>query len=162
MTTQPPRPIHRDWRFWVLTSGGLGLSPVAPGTFGTLGGVAIAALLPPNTLGIAIGIATILVCAFLCVRLGAWAESVWGKDPSCVVLDEVLGYLTAVIPFIDSGPTALVCAFFVFRFFDTVKPPPIRRFELLPGGWGVLSDDALAGVYSVVILAILDFGGVLG
>ncbi len=160
MTPLPPRWHHRDWRFWVLTSGGLGMAPVAPGTFGTLGGVAIAVLLPPTALGFWLGLVAILLTGGLCVALGSWAEQAWGrKDPGCFVLDEVLGYLIAVVPFLDHGLRAWIAAFVVFRIFDVLKPPPIHRLERLRAGWGVMADDALAGVYSVIVLAIVEWLG---
>ena len=123
------------------TGFGLGLSPVAPGTFGTLLGVAIAWLAPGPAWAWALGVSV------LSVPLGSLAEKTEGEDPGSFVLDEVAGYLLAV-SFLPGGWLALGAAFFAFRFFDIAKPWPIRKLERLPGGWGVLLDDLLAGIYA--------------
>ena len=134
-----------------VSFGFLGCSPVAPGTFGTLGGVLIAWLLrdaPYFPLWIA------LVCIALYAvsqPLGGWAERYAGKkDPGIFVMDEVIGYLITVAWL--GGPTlfTLAVAFFVFRFFDIVKPPPARQMEKIRGGHGILLDDVMAGVWGLV------------
>ncbi|MEQ8764723.1 MAG: phosphatidylglycerophosphatase A [Planctomycetota bacterium] len=156
------RPKMNDWRLWVLTAGGFGLAPIAPGTVGTLAGVLLAALLPATTIGVLFGLTMIVVSAYFCVVLGNWAEANWGrKDPPSFVLDEVLGYLICVIPFLDAGWLGLLAAFLAFRFFDILKPPPVKRFEKLRGGWGVLADDAMAGLYGALAMAVLRFSGVI-
>jgi phosphatidylglycerophosphatase A len=88
--------------------------------------------------------------------LGAWSagylERFWGQDPSRVVMDETVGVW---IPLIVVGPGQwwwALAALVLFRFFDIVKPLGVRRMEALPGGWGVMADDVLAGVYSLLIL----------
>jgi phosphatidylglycerophosphatase A len=114
----------------IVSFGFLGCSPFAPGTFGTLGGVAIAWLLAKTPW---FPLWALLACAVLyaiSAPLGAWAERYAGKkDPGIFVVDEVIGYLITVLW--TGGPSllALVVAFFVFRFFDIVKPPPARRME---------------------------------
>jgi len=132
----------------IVSCGFLGCSPFAPGTFGTLGGVAIAWLLSHTEL---YAMWTLLACAFLYAisqPLGAWAESyARKKDPGIFVMDEVIGYLITVMWFRGPSPLALIVAFFVFRFFDIVKPPPARAMERIPGGHGILLDDVVAGVW---------------
>jgi len=141
----------------------LGCSPFAPGTFGTLGGVAIAWLLSGTEL---FPVWTLLACGILYAAsqpLGAWAEAyARKKDPGIFVIDEVIGYLLTVIWFRGPSPLALLVAFFVFRFFDIVKPPPIRQVDAaLKNGAGVMADDFVAAFYTLLVLAIGQrlFGG---
>ena len=142
----------------LITACGLGYAPVASGTFGTLGGVALAGLLGvlvpawylPAVLGLAAG---------LCVAgapLGDWAERRFGrKDPGPYVLDEVAGYLVAAAWFEFPGWTHLIAAFFAFRLFDVLKPWPARKLEKVPGGWGILLDDIAAGAWALAVLSVL-------
>lgn len=139
----------------VSSFGGLGLAPVAPGTFGTLGGVLVAWLLcgTPNFL------VSALVAALALYVLGRavapWAEAHAGKDPGFFVIDEVIGYLVTVAWVGAPTPLALFVAFVIFRFFDIAKPPPVKRFERIPGGDGILLDDVVAGVYGLAVMALL-------
>lgn len=142
-------------RLGIVSCGFLGCAPIAPGTFGTLGGVALAWLLSGTRL---YPLWVLAACAstYLVGRsLGGWAERYSGeKDPGIFVLDEVLGYLITVL-WID-GPSllALVVAFFVFRFFDIFKPALARRLEQVSGGDGILLDDVVAGVYGLVLVML--------
>ena len=130
---------------------GLGLLPKAPGTFGTLGGVAIAWFLPDET---ALRITT-LVITLVGLGLATLAEKhVGGKDPQWFVLDEVAGYLAVLIGLPFREPWVLVAAFVAFRLFDITKPWPIRKFEELPGGVGVMADDLIAAVYAHLLISI--------
>jgi phosphatidylglycerophosphatase A len=139
----------------VVSCGFLGCSPVAPGTAGTLGGVAIAWILSGTRL---FPLWALLVCAGLYVLtqpLGEWAERYAGrKDPGIFVIDEVIGYLITVLW--TSGPSllALAVAFFVFRLFDILKPPPARAMERIPGGHGILLDDVVAGVWGLLLVML--------
>lgn len=139
----------------VMTSGGLGLAPVAPGTFGTVGGVVLAMLLEyvPGPLALWLALAAAL-CTAIGIALGAWAERYFGeKDPGAVVLDEVAGYLVTVAIFagvLGTAPSfAGHClAFVLFRIADISKPWPGRLIEALPRGWGVMLDDVVLALYS--------------
>ena len=143
-----------------VTAGGLGCAPVAPGTFGTLAGVAIfvvAAHLAPSMAHPWILAGALVFVSALTVGLGPWAERRWQtQDPQHVVTDEVAGYLLTVLifPGVSWWPTALA-AFVAFRVFDIVKPFPIRRLERLRAGWGMLADDLGAGVYAGAALWML-------
>ena len=135
--------------FWTVF--GLGLLPGAPGTFGTLAGVAIAvgALHLPQPTFVVLGAALLVTLAG--VPLARAAEASTGtKDPPSFVLDEVAGYLVAILGHpIGQRPWLLLTAgFLLFRLFDIFKPPPIRRLEKSPGGVGVMADDLMAGVYA--------------
>ena len=141
----------------VVSCGFLGLSPVAPGTAGTLGGVLLAFLFARA--GAGYPLAVVLACLVLYAvgrSLGEWSERyAGGKDPGFFVLDEVIGYL--ITCFWTRGPSvlALTLAFFIFRFFDIVKPPPARRLEALGGGDGILLDDVFSGLYGLLAMAAL-------
>ena len=139
----------------LVSCGFLGCSPVAPGTAGTLGGVLIAFLLRDQQL---FPVWVLLVCAALYAAtapLGRWAERYAGKkDPGIFVMDEVIGYLITVIWLRGPSPLALAVAFFVFRFFDIVKPPPARAMERIPGGHGILLDDVVAGVWGLALVML--------
>ena len=135
----------------LVSCGFLGCAPVAPGTFGTLGGVAIAWLLRGT--GTMFPVWTLACCVLLyalTAPLGKWAEEYAGKkDPGIFVMDEVIGYLVTIAWFRGPSLLALGVAFFVFRFFDIVKPPPARQMERLPGGHGILLDDVMAGFWGL-------------
>lgn len=87
--------------------------------------------------------------------LGTWAaqrvEPAWGKDSYRVVIDEVAGVWVGLLGVPLTGSRLLV-GLLLFRFFDIVKPLFIRRMEKLPGGYGVMLDDVLAGVYTALLL----------
>jgi phosphatidylglycerophosphatase A len=139
---------------YVATLGPVGFFPFAPGTVGS----AVAAVgvwgLDLTGTGVPLYLSlTTLVCI-----LGTWAsdkaEAVFGKkDPGCVIIDEVAGYMIsmALVP-VTVG--YLAAAFFLFRFFDVVKPPPINALQKLKGGAGVMADDILAGVFTNLVLQI--------
>lgn len=145
-------------KLFVVSFGFLGLSPFAPGTAGTLGGVALAWLLgrTENYL-----LWTVCVCVLLYAvgrSLGAWSERyAGGKDPGFFVVDEVIGYLITCAWTQGPSPLALTVAFFLFRFLDVVKPPPARALERMGGGDGILLDDVMAGLYGLALMAGLRF-----
>jgi phosphatidylglycerophosphatase A len=142
-------------RLAIVSCGFLGCSPFAPGTVGTLGGVAIAWLLRDARWYLAW---TLVACAALYLvgrSLGPWAERyAGGKDPGFFVLDEVIGYLITVAWLAGPSPLALAVAFFVFRFFDVFKPALARKLEHMPGGDGILLDDVVSGVYGLVLVML--------
>ncbi|MEZ5989038.1 MAG: phosphatidylglycerophosphatase A [Planctomycetota bacterium] len=170
-SSEPRAPSAAD-RLKVLTVSflGLGLAPVASGTFGTLGGVVVAVPLAwaPGLPYWAWLLLATLVVTLVCVALGPWAERYYGlKDPGAIVLDEVGGYMVTLALFdvVCGGGAALgfeghLAAFLAFRVGDIVKPWPARAFERLPGGWGVMLDDLVAGLYAGAILVILERTGV--
>jgi phosphatidylglycerophosphatase A len=132
----------------------LGCSPFAPGTVGTLGGVAIAWLLrnqEPYLLWIMVSAALLYLVGR---SLAAWAEDRAGKDPGIFVLDEVIGYLITVAWIGAPSPLTLIVAFFIFRFFDIFKPPLARRMEKIGGGDGILLDDVVSGFFGLILVMI--------
>ena len=143
-------------RMFLATSCGLGLSPWAPGTFGTLGGVAIAWVLRGTEAYLLWVLLTIAVLYALGRVLGSWAEvHAGGKDPQFFVLDEVVGYLVTVAWVQGPSVLTLLMAFLFFRLFDITKPPPIRRLERAGGGDGIMLDDVMAGVYALACLTLV-------
>ena len=140
----------------IVSCGFLGCSPFAPGTVGTLGGVAIAWALAGTGQYLLWTVLASAVIYLVGRSLGDWSESYAGKkDPGIFVLDEVIGYLVTLMWVTGPSLLALVVAFFVFRFFDIVKPPPGRKLEALGGGDGILLDDVAAGVYGLAVMAAL-------
>ena len=136
------------------TAMGLGFSPIAPGTAGALGGCLIALLLmqyavfPVLTL-----ISLIVLFFFVGVYSSGQLEKYWGKDPSKVVIDEVVGMWIAML-MIPSGWMYTLAAFILFRFFDIYKPLFIRKAENLKGGWGIMTDDVVAGMYANALIQL--------
>ncbi|GAA0538766.1 phosphatidylglycerophosphatase A family protein [Chitinophaga japonensis] len=94
----------------------------------------------------------------LIVVLGTWSaagvEKQWGKDHQRVVIDEVAGMCISLLMVPLSVPY-IAAGLILFRFFDIAKPLYIRRAERLPGGWGVMLDDVLAGVYTNLLLQVV-------
>jgi phosphatidylglycerophosphatase A len=97
-----------------------------------------------------------LAVTLIGVYVGNQVEPYWGKDSYRVVIDEVAGMWIAVL-FIPPSLPLLIAGFILFRFFDIVKPLYIRRMEAFKGGWGVMLDDVLAGVYANIVLQVIVF-----
>jgi phosphatidylglycerophosphatase A len=154
---------------FVATAGGLGYFPKAPGTFGSLAGVAIYALvqsffLPLVTVAPSFGLATSAVwiawtaipIAIVLAIFGLWsaertARFAGHKDPQFVVIDEVSGqHLTYLLSVTLLNWKYLLLGFILFRVFDIWKPFPARQAESLPGGWGIMTDDWVAGIYAAL------------
>ncbi len=131
---------------------GAGFSPVAPGTAGSL--VAIAALWFTPSLSAMSLIFFIVIFYFVGVWASTICETDWGHDPGRVVWDEVVGMMITVVALPKQWLIYLV-AFAAFRFFDILKPFPINSSQRLPRGWGVMTDDVLAGIYANLVLQLL-------
>ena len=133
---------------------GSGLSPFAPGTAGTLVGIPIYFLL--SMLSRPLYLLTAAAFFFFAVYVAQEAEKLYGAhDPSCIVIDEIAGFLV-VMACISPSPFTVAAGFALFRIFDIAKPFPIRLLEQrLPGGYGVVGDDIMAGIYGNIILQIV-------
>jgi phosphatidylglycerophosphatase A len=138
-----------------------GYSPVAPGTMGTL--VAMIIYIAENLVFYNVdpiklnifNFVFLLIIIYPSIKLADSAEKFYKtKDPDQVVIDEVLGYWTGVL-FIPFSFSYAIIAFILFRLFDITKPFPIRSFESLPGGWGIVMDDIVAGIYTLVCMHII-------
>lgn len=152
-----PKPKNlKDWSFMlIMTWGGLGLFPKAPGTFGTLGGVMIYGILvalKADNLFWLLAIAAFLTV--VCGLLGNWMVDFFQQDdPPPVVIDEVAGYLVTATVLVPANPLYVgILAFVFFRFFDILKPFPIKHLERIPSGWGVALDDIGAGIMAALVL----------
>ncbi len=133
----------------IATCGYVGYLPKMPGTFGTLAGILIYWFLPKAT-------PQYLFSMIVLIALAIWssghhAKNSAVKDPSEVVLDEVVGILMA-LSFVPLTRWSLLLSFVLFRVFDILKPPPIRKIESCRGGWGIVLDDLLAGLYTGIIV----------
>ncbi len=130
-----------------------GYTPVAPGTFGTLVAIPLCYLL--SRLGLVHGILFLGLFTGFAVWMSGEAEKVFKKkDSSLIVIDEIAGLLVTLF-LIPWNVKSVVIGFFLFRLMDIAKPFPIRRLETkLPGGWGVVGDDILAGIYANVALRL--------
>ncbi|MBB5500123.1 phosphatidylglycerophosphatase A [Paraburkholderia sp. MM5384-R2] len=134
---------------------GSGLSPVAPGTIGTLLGWASFAVLSRYLTviewGVLIGVGFlggIALCGFTAKRLGV-------EDPSAVVWDEIVAIWLVLLMVTPATLTGQVWAFLIFRFFDMVKPPPIGYFDRrLKGGFGIMFDDLIAAFFTLLVIAL--------
>jgi len=137
----------------VATGFGAGYSPVAPGTAGSLLGLLLFWPLRGLPAAFQIGI---LAAVFLAGTAAATrvARAAGIEDPGIVVVDEVVGMWTSLLflPF-TLGTAAL--GFVLFRILDVVKPYPARDLEALPGGWGIMSDDLMAGIYANLLLRVV-------
>jgi len=138
----------------IATWFGCGYSPVGPGTAGSIAAIAIAWAVHYFT-GLP-GTAFGFFAALLAIP-GVWAADVvarksGNKDPQIVVVDEVVGQWVTLAGAAALNWKSWLIALALFRLFDIWKPPPIRRLEKLPGGIGIVADDALAGIYAAVVL----------
>lgn len=131
---------------------GSGYAPVAPGTFGSLAAVPLVILV--GMLGGEYGLFVLLMVT----GVGIWAshrsrELLGREDPSQVVIDEVAGYLLTLF-LLPINWMTLTAGFFLFRIFDILKPWPVNRAEELKGGFGIVADDLVAGLYAHLILRV--------
>jgi phosphatidylglycerophosphatase A len=134
-----------------------GLSPVAPGTCGSLVAIVLAPFIfmPLPLWGRVLVLLFVLVTGTIASYR---AEQILGqKDPSEVVIDEVLGQWITILPFAALAWWEYAAAFVLFRLFDITKPWPVRRLEDVGGGLGVMIDDAAAGVYALLCMLLLRF-----
>lgn len=152
----PPSEKKTLWAWTTATFFGAGLLKPGPGTYGSAAAVLIwyfAAHLFPFTF-LSLAVATLLA-AIAATLIGIPAATIVAresgrKDPGHVVIDEVAGQLIALIAVSPDWQHAAL-SFLLFRFFDILKPPPIRQLERLPEGTGIMLDDVAAGVLALVL-----------
>ena len=144
----PSNSLHR----LIATTLFTGYIPIAPGTAGAALCLIILWFLPEVHYLVLISIALIIFVIGL--KSANTLVPEWGKDPGKINIDEVAGMIVALI---GLPKTAVVwfTAFLVFRFFDIVKPLPIRRLEYLPAGWGIMTDDIAAGIYANICCVLI-------
>ncbi len=139
----------------VLATGfGVGYSPIAPGTLGTLVAIPIYYFL--SDISSPIYEITLIGFFFLSVWVSENAEIFFGKkDDQRIVIDEIVGFLITML-WVPRTAILIIIGFFLFRFFDILKPFPIRRLEeKLKGGYGIVLDDVMAGVYGNIVLQVI-------
>lgn len=155
--------LSSTWRLNILkekfikllaTGFGSGYVPLAPGTAGTLVGILL--YLPLVALPWPAYLLFLLLCTAAAVYLAQVAEVIFRKkDHSCIVVDEMVGLLWTMF-YVPTTIPAVIIGFILFRFFDIVKPFPVRLLQdRLPGGYGVVGDDVMAGIYSNLVLQVL-------
>ena len=132
-----------------------GYIPITSGTFGSLIIVVLFYIFP----GFFVTLNLAVLLLFL-VIIGIWSATVcekfWGIDSKKVVIDEVAGMVLTIM-FLPLNYKILWTGFFLFRIFDIFKPQPAKAAERLPAGWGVMTDDIVAGIYSNIVLQIIVF-----
>jgi phosphatidylglycerophosphatase A len=133
---------------------GAGLLPGMPGTFGTAGAIPLYLLV--NFLHTGYQALFLLILIIVAIWSSHSSERILGRvDPREIVIDEVAGFLLSVI-FIPFTLRNLLAGFFLFRFFDILKPPPIKLIEKkVKGGCGIVFDDLVAGIYAHLSLRFL-------
>ncbi len=151
---------------FLVTGAGTGYLPIAPGTWGSAAVciiyLAIAAIGADTCSGVNWVLASIALAATLgCGLGGPFIEKTFSKkDPGQCTLDEWAGQALTLLflPMAATFSTQLTTAgvaFFAFRFFDIIKPPPIRQLEKLPAGWGIVADDLAAGIYANITCQLI-------
>lgn len=139
---------------FLATAGYCGYFPIAPGTVGSAAGLVVYLLVWwTKSVIVEVGLIAAVFAA------GTWAATraerfFGGIDPGPVVIDEVLGMLVT-LAFIPAGWSAVLAGFLLFRVFDVIKPYPADRLEKCHGGFGIMADDAMAGVYANLSLRVL-------
>jgi phosphatidylglycerophosphatase A len=176
----PARPVRSamDYIALAIATCGVGYLPLAPGTWGSLVGVALYVVIRGVAMKIFFAVGAQrhfnllhvyydVIVIELVVVLGVALAGIWAgsrterlsatKDPGKVVIDEVVGQFIAMIPVpfvLESAWWSVILAFLLFRFFDIVKPYPARRLESLESGLGIMADDVVAGVYAGIVVAV--------
>lgn len=136
-----------------------GKIPFAPGTFGTLTAIPFALvflIIPASFYGVYI-VGLILGAIYFADK----AERIIGKkDPGCIVIDEIAGYVVA-LSIVPVNFYTLAAGFFIFRFFDIIKSAPVKYFEdNFSGGAGIVLDDIMAGILTAAVLKIIYLSGI--
>ncbi len=141
------------------TGFGVGLSPYAPGTLGTLIGIPV--YLVFSCFPWFLHLLSVVALSFLAVYISQEAEKIFNKkDASQIVIDEIVGFQFTMF-LVTPTVLHILAGFIFFRFFDIVKPFPVRLCEKrLPGGYGVVGDDIVAGIYgNIILLLLIKFAG---
>jgi phosphatidylglycerophosphatase A len=149
----PRRTPSSGLAFVLGTFFGCGYAPIGPGTAGSLAAIAIAFIVPNRTV--------LLILFVLLLGPGIWAagkvaRDLAKKDPPIVVIDEVIGQWITLAGTPVINWKSLLAAFILFRALDIWKPPPVRQLEALPGGFGIVADDVMAGLFGALAIFVLD------
>jgi phosphatidylglycerophosphatase A len=135
----------------IATLGFIGYLPYAPGTFGSALPCFLVILFKPGDILLIFFSSLIFLFG---LQASHQAEKTLGKDSGHIVIDEVCGYMISVL-FLPKTTSYLIAAFVLFRIFDILKPPPIRKIERrISGGAGIMLDDVMAGIYTNICLQV--------
>lgn len=155
-TASTAKPLSLQDRIVLLVAIGFGAgwSPYAPGTVGTAVGLPLAWGLSHTGIEISgwslVCIALFLLGVPICTKA---ARLLGTEDPGSVVFDEIAA-VPLVFLLVPVTPWSLCLGFLWFRLFDVLKPWPIRRFERLPAGWGIMADDTVAALFAAGCLRL--------
>jgi phosphatidylglycerophosphatase A len=145
---------HKIVRLWV-TGFGIGYLPIAPGTAASLLGVGL--FLPLQFIPLHYALPFLILLLGIGIHTTHLAYALFGKkDPSCIVIDEIVAILF-VLFLVPPSFVWWTAGFLLFRFFDITKLPGVREAERLPGGWGIMADDIIAALYTLLILRLTDY-----
>lgn len=128
----------------------VGYLPPAPGTLGSLLGLLLLWPLKPGTVQVMV---TLFLIGVGIVVADQAARVIGGQDPPAIVIDEIAGIAVATLLLPPQVPERVV-AFVIFRVFDVIKPFPARQAERLPGGFGIVGDDLIAGLYTNLLVRL--------
>ncbi len=128
-----------------------GYFPSAPGTVGSL--FALAIFMVPGFENFYIILPISFICFIIGISLGNYFEEIYGEDPKQFTLDEFVGTWIAFM-FVPKSIELIIITFIIWRILDITKPFPANRAELLKGGWGIMLDDVVSGMYSLIIIYI--------
>jgi len=129
---------------FIVTCGFIGYLPGAPGTYASILGCVIVYLFTFNSVfGNVVFVCCLAVCSVACINLLKYN----GEDPSYIVIDELVGIFITMAGH-KTNLLNIIIGFILFRFFDIIKPYPIRRVENFKGGYGIVADDVLAGIFA--------------
>ncbi|MCK9243999.1 MAG: phosphatidylglycerophosphatase A [Candidatus Marinimicrobia bacterium] len=139
----------------IATFGFVGYLPLAPGTWGTAAGLLVWFILPWHSFWF--NLILVAVTFFTGIFASEYIEKRIGEiDPPYIVIDEVVGiWLTmTIIPRLKfpEDLVMIIITFAVFRFFDITKFKPLRKLEMIGGGFGIMADDILAGIFTAIII----------
>jgi phosphatidylglycerophosphatase A len=149
--------LIKFFHYSAATALGSGYFPKAPGTAGSLFALLLLYIFPAMQDML---IYFIIIFTIIGIWSAGFVESKKGDDPSIVVIDEVVGQWIALI-FIPFTLIPVIIAFILFRLFDILKPYPIDQSQALRGGFGIMIDDIIAGVFTNIILQIIIYTGLI-
>jgi len=129
-----------------------GYSPYISGTVGSLAALII--YLIPGFENLFIIVPAIIIFMVYGIYVGNKFESEYGKDPSQCTVDEVVGTWISLIA-LPKTIGIIITAFFLWRILDIIKPPPARNLERLKGGLGIMIDDVISGIYTLIIMHLV-------
>ena len=137
-----------NFLLFIVTCGFIGFLPGAPGTYASILGCIILYFFTfSSVFGNIVFVCCLTVCSVVCINLLEYE----GEDPSYIVIDEIVGMFITMTGH-EMNLLNIISGFILFRFFDIIKPYPIRRVERFKGGYGIVADDVLAGIFANMLI----------